>query len=868
MPSNQLTLAQAARGLIVFAMVALVVRPVGAEVLTLKNGTRLEGTLGKVASLGADPLKAGGAGDVKLKRVIVVDDELRRIFVGTHQVAVEPAPSPATGFERIKIDQRKAIAGRAVGSVGPILRVTPFDEWGRRIFSMSTAQGTVDIVQGITEVTPTYTVVEALQGRDQYIWTMRVATSSIPRQTLSRLLLNRITATNPDERLRVVRLYIQADRIQDARAELESLLKDFPELDYLKEQVATLNQLGAQRLLKEIQLRRDSGQHQLAYAMLEKFPSDGVAGETLIKVSEMMTQYEDVRGRGEQVLKLLAEHQSQLKDDKLKEEITPVLAEIAAELNINTLDRMSDYLRLADDEKLPAEQKVSLAVSGWMLGSGSGLDNLAVSRSLVQVRDIVRKYLASSIKPDRDALLDQLRSLEGATTGNIAKLLAHMKPPIETVIYPPQPDAPADAPAPAPAAPVVRPIKLPPAAGEKAADAAKPGEEGVRPAAFGEDLLAGPAPKPVVVRPVAAQQELQGVPEKSAVEYGAPPGLLQVRVPGLSEDPEIIYYVQLPPEYDPYKRYPVVVSLSGAGTTPLQQIDWWCGAYSPEASTRYGQATRFGYIVIAPQWTREHQRKYEFSAREHAAVLYSLRDACKRFSVDTDRVFLSGHSMGGDAAWDISLAHPDLWAGVLPVVATSDKYVPRYWENGSQLPMYFVCGEKDGNKMAENAGDWDRYLTRSGWDVTIVQYQGRGHEHYHDEIQRMMDWMGLHKRNFFPKEVEVVTMRPWDNFFWWMELERMPPASMVVPVQWPPPRTSQVARTKGSLTATNGVIVSSAAQKVTVWLSPEMVDFTQKILVTINNRRQPAPAASIDVILEDARTRADRLHPFWAKVEN
>ncbi len=43
-------------------------------------------------------------------------------------------------------------------------------------------------------------------------------------------------------------------------------------------------------------------------------------------------------------------------------------------------------------------------------------------------------------------------------------------------------------------------------------------------------------------------------------------------------------------------------------------------------------------------------------------VLASLMDAKRRFSIDNDRVYLSAIILGGDGAWDIATAHPDLWA--------------------------------------------------------------------------------------------------------------------------------------------------------------------------------------------------------------
>ena len=329
------------------------------------------------------------------------------------------------------------------------------------------------------------------------------------------------------------------------------------------------------------------------------------------------------------------------------------------------------------------------------------------------------------------------------------------------------------------------------------------------------------------------------------------------------------YYVQLPPEYDPYRLYPAIVTLNGEATTAGQQIDWWAGPRGKNGA-RLGQATRYGYIVIAPVWTEEHQKQYGYSAHEHAAVLNSLRDACRRFSIDTDRVFLSGHSMGGDAAWDIGLAHPDLWAGVIPIVAQSDRYCVRYWENARYVPFYVVAGELDGGKLIKNATDLDRYLRR-GFDATVVEYLGRGHDDFYDEILRIFDWMGRLRRNFFPREFACETMRPWDNSFWWIEVQGLPPRAMVDPADWPPPAGTQPVQVKASINNRNGINVRTGTSQVTVWLSPKMVDFKQRSTITANGRRLNNPdqmiRADLRVLLEDVRTRGDRQHPFWARVD-
>lgn len=753
-------------------------------VITLKNGVQLEGRVGKIGSLGENVLDAVmGGGEVQVKQIVLVDDDLRRTFVSQLQVQAVANPTPPA-IEKLRVAQRLPEQGKRVASIGPILRVTPFDKFGRRVFSMQTAQGPIDVIQGITEITPSYTKVEGILTRNPYLWDMRVATSSLPRDVISSVVRSQINEKNADDRLRIVRFYIQAERYDDARVELEGVLKDFPELSDLQRQVRELHQAGANRLIKEIELRRESTQHQLAHQMLSNFPVQGIAGETLLKVRDMLAEYEQSQMQGKRVLSLLETHHSQIEDPALRERIDPVRREIAADLTVHTLDRFADYLRLADDEKLGADQKVALALSGWLLGSNSGTENVSVALSLVKVREAVRRYLRATRHHDRQLILQELRELEGSAPANLAKLLAHMKPAIET-----------------------------------------------------------------------------------PTEPTSMPGLYELSVPGLAEQGEVRYVVQLPPEYHPYRRYPCIVTLNGAGTTPHQQIDWWAGSYREQLKLRLGQAARHGYIVVAPAWSKEHQRKYEFSAREHAAVLNSLRDACRRFSVDTDRVFLSGHSMGGDAAWDIGLAHPDLWAGVLPIVASSDKYVSRYWENGRSLPMYFVYGSLDGGRMATNARELDRYLNKSGYDVVVVEYQGRGHEDFQDEIHRLFAWMNLHRREFALREFTTFTMRPWDNYFWWAEFENYPTRVMVPPAAWPPPSGMTPAKNECKADK-NRITIRSAASAVTVWLTPDLVNFDEKITLLINGKTYSEVRPEVETLLEDVRTRGDRQHPFWAKVRH
>ncbi|HXT61339.1 MAG TPA: peptidase [Pirellulales bacterium] len=753
-----------------------------------KDGRVIEGKIVRLITLAPKPGAAPANGAPQVQPIVLIDNDLTRIFVPKQQV-LEAAPGDAGELiEHFKVRQHVAHLGGKVAQLGPMLRIDPFDGFGRRIIQMNFNQGPLPVVQGITEIWPTWTKVEALQvqGRNM-IWDMRIATSSIPPDTLRSILYKQIDPKKVEHRLKLVRLFLQSERYQDALEELERIRTDFPEHKaQFEPTVRELKQAFARRALAEINVRAAAGQHMLAMRLLGAFPTDGVAGETLKAVQQELDEYRANFDQGVEIQKLFDAEVALLNDAGLKARIKPIRDEMFRELNLNSLDRMSAFWQFRAGAAMPPDEKLALAISGWLIGGNDSLRKLPVALSLVETRALVQQYLAEPIKLKRRQILAQFATQEAATPDLVAKLLRYMTPPLAT----------------------------------------------------------------------------EDPPQET-------PGFYELEAPGLSGDAPLKYYVQLPPEYDPHRLYPTIVTLHGAGTAPEHQIDWWAGARGPDGA-RQGQATRFGYIVIAPAWGAEGQIEYRYSAAEHGAVLNSLRDACRRFAIDTDRVFLSGHSMGGDATWDIGLAHPDLWAGIMPIVARSDKYIHLLWENAEFVPSYLVQGQLDGDKSVVNSKHLDRYLSH-GFNFTLSEYQGRGHENFSDEIQRLFDWANRYHRDFFPRKFLCRSMRPWDNYFWWVECDDFPAKTMVDPDDWPPPKNYRAAQTEAVLNANNGINVTSGAKKVTIWLSPETIKFNQKIRISVNGRTAPLAGASVEadlpVLLEDARSRADRQHVFWAKVE-
>jgi pimeloyl-ACP methyl ester carboxylesterase len=357
------------------------------------------------------------------------------------------------------------------------------------------------------------------------------------------------------------------------------------------------------------------------------------------------------------------------------------------------------------------------------------------------------------------------------------------------------------------------------------------------------------------------------------VQLMAPPASGQGQVQPPASDKSIIhkvveeqndepteYAIRLPPEYHPLRSYPAIVALH-SGKTPESAIEFWAA-----------EAARRGYIVIAPEYNLPGQpADYRYTTSEHAAVELALRDARRRYAIDSDRVFLAGQLTGGNMAWDFALAHPDLFAGAIVVSGFPAKYVPRYLPHHERLPLFVVIGDLAPAANEVIFGSYIKPLILKAWDVTYVEYHRRGLEEFPEETTTFFDWMDRHHREPFPKSFDVVTARPCDNRFYGVVIREHAQNRTTAPeaVEMLGQNLSPAKLKMSSSSLSNLInIRADGVKQLDVWLSPKLIDFKRKIEVRINNKSYLKAQVKLDLepLLEDLRVRGDRQQLYWYKL--
>jgi poly(3-hydroxybutyrate) depolymerase len=250
-----------------------------------------------------------------------------------------------------------------------------------------------------------------------------------------------------------------------------------------------------------------------------------------------------------------------------------------------------------------------------------------------------------------------------------------------------------------------------------------------------------------------------------------------------ADDTEQPYGLYIPKNYDPNKKYPFVMMLHGAGSNHRLSLRRVFGK-SNTAGENDVEATRYfpewkdvDYIVASPY--ARGTMGYQGIAEKD--VMDVLADVRKRFSIDEDRMYLTGLSMGGGGTLWIGMTHPDLWAAMAPVCPAPPPGTIDLAANSFNVPMHFFHGDQDQAVPVAVSRDWTKKLKEQGNQVVeYAEYPGVNHNSwenaYKDEF--IFEWFSKFKRNAFPNEVRFNTRQYKYNKAYWVKLDQITPGTL------------------------------------------------------------------------------------------
>jgi predicted peptidase len=213
---------------------------------------------------------------------------------------------------------------------------------------------------------------------------------------------------------------------------------------------------------------------------------------------------------------------------------------------------------------------------------------------------------------------------------------------------------------------------------------------------------------------------------------------------------DTLLYRQLFPDFDTLRKYPLVIFLHGSGERGNDneaQLKWGVGNFATDEQMKLHPA-----IVIAPQCPAK-MRWSNFSNTNNGKMMLQsspsgpmelviglIHQIMKTMPVDTNRIYITGLSMGGFGTYDAIERYPHLFAAAVPVCGGGDESKAA---SIAHIPMWIFHGSEDAAVNPLYSLDMAQALTKAGAHPGLTMYPETGHfswlAAYSDPM--MIEWL-------------------------------------------------------------------------------------------------------------------------------
>ena len=202
-----------------------------------------------------------------------------------------------------------------------------------------------------------------------------------------------------------------------------------------------------------------------------------------------------------------------------------------------------------------------------------------------------------------------------------------------------------------------------------------------------------------------------------------------------NSDTTLPYRIYIPFNYSPEKSYPLFINLHGAGHrgNDNQRQLGFIDPVLKNAKIPLDDA-----IMIFPQcpennrWVDTDWAKGTYSldavpeSNELKALVELIAQLQETYSIDKNRVYACGVSMGGYGVWNLMMNHPDLLAAGIMMCGAAD---PTKAAVLKDLPIWTIHGDQDPTVPVEATREIVNAIKNAGGDkINYTELAGYGHD--------------------------------------------------------------------------------------------------------------------------------------------
>ena len=245
------------------------------------------------------------------------------------------------------------------------------------------------------------------------------------------------------------------------------------------------------------------------------------------------------------------------------------------------------------------------------------------------------------------------------------------------------------------------------------------------------------------------------------------------------------FWLYVPEKYDAKKDYPLIVclhgscamlSLRGSSGNPAP-AEWALGYWKDNLPADWkSEVALLGCSAGIPQTNAD--AVWYFKGGE-ANVMHMIAEAKRLLSIDSNRVFVSGHSDGGNGSFGFAFRRPEAFAGYLPMcgnftVPMMDN-TPIWWENLKGQNIYAFNGKDDDLYPADELTPFYDLANSLGAKIEYKVYDKLTHDispvvadEVHASLEkRIKTW----RRDLTPKEIDWTCTSPERGRRAWLNID-------------------------------------------------------------------------------------------------